>query len=104
MFDVAVLTPSIVCNAFVSEPFLRGFRVGADEEDFLDRPRAGVEAFQAGFGGVLDFEAGGCFAAAGFDSAWDDAGDVGAVLDDVVEEFVEAVDSAVLAFDPAELH
>jgi hypothetical protein len=95
---------SLVCETFVFEPLFGGVDVGADEEDFLDGAGADVEAFEAGFGGVLDFEAGGCFAAAGFDSAWDDAGDVGAAFDDVVQQIVEALDAAVLAFDSAELH
>ncbi len=88
----------------LGEPLLCCFGVGADEEDFLDGAGGVVLAFEAGGGGVLDFEGGGGFAAADFDSAGDDAGDVGAVLDDVVEELVEAEDAAVLAFDAAEFH
>jgi hypothetical protein len=91
-------------NAILFEPLFGGFGIGADEEDFLDGAGGGVLAFDAGGGGVLDFEAGGCFAAADFDAAGDDAGDVGAVFDDAVEDLVEAVDPAVLAFDAAELH
>jgi len=86
------------------EPGLSGDGVGADEKDFLNGAGGSVEAFEAGGGGVLDFEGGGRFAAAGFDSAGDDAGDVGAVGDDVVEQLVEAEDAAVLAFDAAEFH
>jgi hypothetical protein len=90
--------------AVVEKPLLGGGGVAGDEEDFLDGAGGGVLAFDAGGGWVLDFEAGGCFAAADFDSAGDDAGDVGAVFDDAVEDLVEAVDPAVLAFDAAELH
>jgi hypothetical protein len=89
---------------FGDQPFLCGVGVAADQEDFLDGAGGGVEAFQAGFGGVLDFEAGWGFAAAAVDSAGDDAGDVGAVFDDVVEEGIEPADAAVLAFDAAEFH
>ena len=50
------------------------------EEDFLHRSGAGVEAFEAGFGGILDFEAGGGVASSAVDSAGDDASDVGQFL------------------------
>lgn len=78
--------------------------VGGDEENFLDCAGAGVLAFQACIGGVLDFETGRGVTAARFYSAWDDAADVGAVSDDHVEEIIEARDAAMLAFDAAEFH
>jgi len=83
---------------------LGGGGIGTDEEDFLDGSGAAVEAFQAGGRGVLQLEAHGAFSAADLDSAGDNARDVGAVLDDVVEDGVEAFDAAVLAFDLAEFH
>src|SRR6266496_3409043 len=97
-------TSGWIDELFGNQPLLRRLLIRADEEDFLHRAGAGVEAFQASVGGILDFEIGGGVASAAVDSAGDDSRDVGAVLDDVVEEGVEPTDAAVLAFDSAELH
>lgn len=99
-----ILLGGVDDETVVDEPLLGGGGIGGDEEDFLDGAGGGVLAFDAGGSWVLDFEAWGSFAAADFDAAGDDAGDVGAVFDDAVEDLVEAVDPAVLAFDTAELH
>src|SRR5687767_14658558 len=60
-------------------------RVRADEEHLLHRARPRVEALQPGVGRVLHLEARRSLAAADLDAAGDDAGDVGALLDDPVE-------------------
>ena len=86
------------------EPLFGCFGIGADEKNFLHGASARVEAFEAGGSRILDFEGRRRFPAAGFDSARDDAGDVRAVGDDVVENLIEAEDAAVLALDAAEFH
>src|SRR5690242_17750513 len=88
----------------VNQPFLDALRVRADQKDLLHRPRSCVQAFQTRLGRILDLEARRRLAAPSLDPARDDAGHERAVLDDVVEQFVEATDAAVLALDAAELH
>jgi hypothetical protein len=95
-----------VDEGVILEPLGGLFLVSADEENFLDGSGAEIEAFDSGRGFVLEFELKlGCsFSASDFDSAGDDAGDVGALGDDPIEDWIEAGDAAVLAFDAAKFH
>ena len=88
----------------VDQPRLRGFGIGADEEDFLHGAGGVVETFEAGVGFVLNFEAGRRLAATDLDSAGDDARHVRTVLDDAIEQRIKPADPAMLTLNPAELH
>ena len=84
---------------------LDGFpAVGANHEDFLHSSGAEIKAFKAGGGLILELELSRAVSAADLDSAGDDAGDEWALLDDAIENGVEAFDATVLAFDAAEFH
>src|SRR6185503_9087937 len=91
-------------DALLHQPLLRRLGVRANQEHLLNRPRPVVEALEPGLGRVLHAEARRVLAAADLDAARHDSADVGALLDDPVEDRVEPADAPVLSLDPAELH
>jgi hypothetical protein len=78
-------------------------RIGGDQKDLLHRTGTDVLALQPRICRVLDLECFGGLAPAGLDSSGDDAADMGAVLDDVVQQIVKTVRAAVLSFDTPKL-
>src|SRR5690606_30595717 len=97
---------SIPCfgNLLGHQPPPGGLGIGADEEYLLHGAGAGVEALEAGLGGVLDLEAGRRLAPADLDPAGHNARDVRAMLDDVIEDRIEPPNPSVLPLDAPELH